>query len=216
MIQLQLQKQPNGIQPNLLLRHLFLLLELELISNLKINFAITPQPNDITGIFNFPYPCNAPFIVWSKIVKIIVHELICKIVVPLLALGNNNCNIGPAKIHIPIVHGNPISIETNSENDVFCDIVFLSFLAFAADIAGTNAVEKATFIDNGKLVSVSTFPPKIPYCVIAISSGINCFKLLTTVKESIFLFKDDIIAVNAIGTETIKIFFIIVLTLSYL
>ena len=101
------------------------------------------------------------------------------------------------------------------ENDVFSVIVLLSFLAFAADIAGTNAVAKATFIESGKLVNVSTFPPKIPYCATAISSGINCFKLLTTVNESIFLFSDDIIAVKAIGIETINIFFIIVLTLSY-
>lgn len=61
------------------------------------------------------------------------------------------------------MHGKPISIEISNENDVFCFIVFLSLLAFAADIAGTNAVENATFIDKGRLVSVSTFPPKIPY-----------------------------------------------------
>src|SRR5699024_164570 len=107
-------------------------------------------------------------------------------------------------------------IEVNSENDVFLDISFLSFLAFADAIAGTRAVENATFIESGKLVSVSTFPPNIPYCVIAISSGINSFKLLTTVNESMFLFNDDIIAVRAIGIDTINIFFIIFLTLSYL
>lgn len=96
--------------------------------------------------------------VWSNIVKIIVSELICNINSPELAFGNNKFKIGPANIHIPIVHGNPISIEINKEKDVFCVIVFSSLLAFAADIAGTKAVEKATFIDSGKLVSMSTFP----------------------------------------------------------
>lgn len=135
---------------------------------------------------------------------------------PELALGNNKLRIGPANKHIPTVQGSPINIDVIKENEVFCVIVFLSFLAFAADIAGTNAVAKATLIDNGKLVSISTFPPKIPYCEIAISSDMNCFKLLTTVKESIFLFKDDMIAVSAIGIETNKILLMMVLTLSYL
>lgn len=145
-----------------------------------------------------------------------VKELICNIVSPALALGNNKFNIGPANIHIPTVHGSPINIETNNENDVFCVIVLLSFLALAADIAGTKAVANATLIDNGKLVNVSTFPPNIPYCEIAISSGINCFRLLTTVKESIFLLSEDIMAVRAIGIETINIFLMIVIILSYL
>ena len=39
----------------------------------------------------------------------------------------------------------------------------MSFFALAADIAGTNAVANATFIDNGKLVNMSTLPPSIPY-----------------------------------------------------
>ena len=89
-------------------------------------------------------------------------------------------------------------------------------MALAADIVGTSAVANATFIDNGRLVSVSTFPPKIPYCEIAKFSSINSFRLLTTVNESIFLFNDDIIAVNAIGIDTYSIFFMIFLTLSYL
>lgn len=131
-------------------------------------------------------------------------------------MGNNKLKIGPANINIPTVHGNPINIDINNEKDVFSVIVFLSFLAFAADIAGTNAVENATFIESGKLVSISTLPPKIPYCAKASSSVINCFKLLTTVKESIFLFNDDIIAVKAIGVETNKTFFIILFTFSYL
>lgn len=154
--------------------------------------------------------------VWSNIVKIIVSELICRITSPELAFGNNRLKIGPANKHIPTVHGNPINIDVNKENDVFCVIVFLSFLALAADIAGTKAVANATLIDNGKLVNISTFPPNIPYWEIAISSDINSFKLLTTVNESIFLFKEDIIAVKAIGMETIRILFIIVRTLSYL
>ena len=148
--------------------------------------------------------------------NIIVKELICKTVAPALAFGNNKLSIGPANMHIPIVHGNPISIDVNNENDVFLVIVFLSCFALAADTAGTKAVANATFIDNGKLVNVSTFPPNIPYCATAISSLINSFRLLTTVNESIFLFNDDIIAVSAIGIDTNSIFFIIVLILSYL
>ena len=119
-------------------------------------------------------------------------------------------------MHIPIVQGSPISIDTSSENEVFLVISLLSFFALAADIAGTSAVAKATFIDSGRLVKVSTFPPNIPYWLTATSSGKNSFRLLTTVNESMFLFKEDIIAVKAIGIETNKIFFIIVLTLSYL
>ena len=46
-------------------------------------------------------------------------------------------------MNIPTVQGKPINIDTNNENEVFCVIVLLSFLAFAADIAGTNAVAKA-------------------------------------------------------------------------
>lgn len=126
--------------------------------NLKLILQILRQPKAIVGIISFPYPCKAPFMVWSNIVKIIVSELICNINSPELAFGNNKFKIGPANIHIPIVHGNPISIEINKEKDVFCVIVFSSLLAFAADIAGTKAVEKATFIDSGKLVSMSTFP----------------------------------------------------------
>ena len=102
-------------------------------------------------------------------------------------------------MHIPTVQGKPISIEINNENEVFCFIAFLSFFAFAAAIAGTNAVENATFIDKGKLVKVSTLPPNIPYWLTASSAGKNSFKLLTTVKESMFLFTDDNIAVKAIG-----------------
>ena len=92
----------------------------------------------------------------------------------------------------------------------------MSFFALAADIAGTNAVAKATFMANGKLVNVSTFPPKIPYNAVAWSSGINALKFLTTVNESTFLFIEDIIAVNVIGIDTNKILLIIVDTLSYL
>ena len=69
---------------------------------------------------------------------------------------------------------------------------------------------------NGRLVNVSTFPPKIPYNAVAWSSGINALKFLTTVNESTFLFIEDIIAVNVIGIETNKILLIIVDTLSYL
>ena len=200
----------------LLLLHLLLFLVLVLKLGLISALRLLRHPSDTAGIINFPYPCSIPFIVWSSIVNIIVNELICNTTAPELAFGNNKSNIGPANIHIPIVHGNPINIDVNNENDDFSVMVFLSFFAFAADIVGTSAVANATLIDNGKLVSVSTFPPKIPYCAIAEFSSMNCFKLLTTVNESIFLFNDDIIAVNAIGIETYNIFFMIFLTLSYL
>ena len=94
-------------------------------------------------------------------------HLLFGLVFPSFAFGNSKFNIGCANTNIPTVHGSPISIETNNENDVFCVIVLLSFLAFAADIAGTNAVENATFIASGSVVSVSTFPPKIPYNAVA-------------------------------------------------
>ena len=74
-------------------------------------------------------------------------------------------------------------------------------------------IANATFIASGKLVSVSTFPPNIPYNDVAVSSAINFFRFLTTVNESIFLFIDDIIAVSVIGIDTYSIFFIIFDTL---
>ena len=60
--------------------------------------------------------------VWSNIVKMIVNELICKTSVPELAFGYNKFSIGPANIHIPTVHGSPISIDINSVNVDFCFI----------------------------------------------------------------------------------------------
>ena len=154
----QYGKQPMPMQLLLLL-----FLEQEPILNLILVLQLLRAPSDIVGIINFPYPCKAPFIVWSKIVNNIVIELICNIIAPSLALGNNKFKIGSAKTYIPTVHGNAINIETNKENVVFSFIALLSFLAFAAEIAGTSAVENATFIAKGKLVRVSTFPPNIPY-----------------------------------------------------
>ena len=165
----------------------------------KMNLTNTPVASDIVGIISFPYPCNIPFIVWSNIVNIIAIALICNIKAPSFAFGNNKFSIGCANINIPIVHGSPINIDTNSENVAFSVIVLLSFLALAADIAGTSAVAKATFMANGNVVSVSTFPPNIPYNDVAVSSGMNFFRFLTTVNESTFLFIDDIIAVSVIA-----------------
>ena len=198
------------------LLHLLQMLGLVLKRGLISVLPVPRHPKEIAGIISFPYPCSAPFMVWSSIVKMIVNELICKIVAPALAFGNSKFKIGPANMHIPTVHGKPINIEISNENDVFSVIVFLSFLAFAADIVGTRAVANATFIESGKLVSISTFPPKIPYCANASFSGKNCFRLLTTVNESMFLLSDDIIAVNAIGADTSNTFLMIVFTLSYL
>lgn len=199
-----------------MLRHLRQIWDLVLILDLRLVSQLLRHPKAIAGTLNFPYPCSIALIVWSSTVNNIVNELICNTTAPELAFGNNKFNIGPANTNIPTVHGNAINIEVNIENEDFFTIVFLSFLALAAEIAGTNAVEKATFIDSGKLVSISTFPPSIPYCANASFSGKNSFKLLTTVNESMFLFNDDIIAVSAIGIDTINILFIIVFTLSYL
>ena len=88
----------------------------------------------------------------------------------LKALGYNNFNIGSANTHIPIVHGNPINIDTNSENDVRFVAVCVSFLALASAIAGTNAVANAIFTDNGNPINVSTLPLNIPYFSIANSA----------------------------------------------
>ena len=141
-----------------------LLLVLKL--NLKLILLLLRTPRDIAGIANFPYPCSVPFIVWSIIINIISNALICNIDAPCVAFGNNKFKIGSANIHIPIVQGSPINIEISNENDDFSLISFLSFLALAAEIAGTNAVAKATFIDIGidigSVIKVSTFPPKIP------------------------------------------------------
>ena len=182
----------------------------------NINLVITPHPNANAGTITLPKPCNAPFMVWSNIVNIIVNALICNITAPAFAFGNSKFNIGCANIHIPIVQGKPINIETNSENEVLFVAVFVSFFALAAAIAGTKAVANAIFIESGKLVRVSTFPLNIPYCIFASASGKNSFSPLTTVNESIFLFSEDIIADSAIGIDTNNIFLTIIIILSFL
>ena len=191
-------------------------MELELILNLKSVLQLLRQANAVAGTITLPNPCNAPFIVWSNIVNIIVNELICNIILPAVAFGKSKLSICCAKIHIPIVHGSPISIEIKSENDVLLVAVFVSFFALAAAIAGTSAVANAILIESGKLVKVSIFPANIPYWTLASPSVKNCFSPLTTVTESIFLFNYDIIALNAIGIETNNMFLIINATLSCL
>ena len=151
-------------------------------------------------------------IVWSNIVKIIVSEDICNNNAPSGCAGYSKCNIGSAKTIIPIVQGSPISILAIKENETLFVVVSLSPLAIALEIVGTNAVAKAILIDKGNDVNVSTFPPKIPYCAFASDSVINFLSPLTTVNESIFLLKDDIIELNDIGIETLNIFFTILLT----
>ena len=102
------------------------------------------------------------------------------------------------------------------ENDVLLVAVSLSFVAFAADIAGTNAVANAILIANGKFVKVSTFPANCPYNFVDTSADKYVLKILFTVNESIFLLNDVIIELNVNGIDTINIFFIIVFTFSYL
>ena len=103
--------------------HLLLFLELELILGLVLILPALRHPNETVGIINFPYPCRAPFIVWSNIVNNIVNELISNITAPAFAFGNNKFSIGCANTHIPIVHGSPINIDINKENLVFSLIV---------------------------------------------------------------------------------------------
>ena len=76
-----------------MLLHLHQLMGLEPKLNSILVLQLRRHPKDIVGIISFPYPCNAPFMVWSSIVNIIVSELICKITAPLLAFGNNKLNI---------------------------------------------------------------------------------------------------------------------------
>ena len=180
------------------------------------NLTKHPIPNAVAGIITFPNPCNAPFIVWSNIENITDTDISWSNSAPSFAFGYNKFNIGCAKTIIPTTHGNPINIEVNNENDVLFVAVSLSFFAFAADIAGTNAVANAIFMASGKFVTVSTFPLNCPYNFVAISAGIYVLKILFTVKESIFLLNDVIIELNVNGIETINMFFTIVLTFSYL
>ena len=63
----------------------------------KINFNATPTNKAIAGVIIFPIPCNAPFTVCSKTVKIIAKELTCKIKAPSGAFGNSKFKIGPSK-----------------------------------------------------------------------------------------------------------------------
>ena len=55
----------------------------------------------------------------------------------------------------------------------------MSLFAFAAAIAGTNAVANAIFTDNGNPIKVSTLPLNIPYFSIAISDGKYVDKMTT-------------------------------------
>ena len=140
-------------------------------------------------------------------------EINCNNNAPWFAFGYNKFKIGCAKTIIPTTHGRPINIDVNNENDVLFVAVSLSFLALAADIAGTSAVANAIFIASGKLVNVSTFPLNCPYNLVAISDAIYVLNILFTVNESIFLLNDVIIELNVNGIDTINIFFTIVFTL---
>ena len=84
----------------------------------NISLIIPPSANAITGTFTFPNPCNAPFIVCVRTIKIIVNADNCSISAPFAALGNNICNISFENIIIYIVNGMPISIVTNIENSI--------------------------------------------------------------------------------------------------
>ena len=107
-----------------------------------------------------------------------------------------------------------IIIVSNIESDILFEALLISPFAIAAEIVGTNAVENATLNDSGNVISVSTFPLSIPYCIVASLSVITFFKYLVTVIESTFLFNVDIIALSVIGSETNIIFFTILIGLS--
>ena len=152
----------------------------------------------------------------SMNLDIIVNAATCNSPPPALAFGYSKLSIGCANMHIPIVHGSPINIDTNNENEVLLVAVSMSFFAFASAIAGTNAVANAMFTDNGNPISVSTFPLNIPYFSIAISAGKYVDKILFTVNASTFLFIEDSTELIVIGIDTISTFFTILNTLSYL
>ena len=99
-------------------------------------------------------------------------DINCNNNAPSFAFGYNKFNIGCANTIIPTTQGKPINMDVNNENDVLLVAVSLSFLAFAADIAGTNAVAKAILIARGKFVNVSTFPLNCPYNLVATSDAI--------------------------------------------
>jgi hypothetical protein len=53
-------------------------------------------------------------------------------------------------------HGKTIKIDAKNENDNLRSACSISFFAKSDAIAGTNAVQKAAFIANGKWINVST------------------------------------------------------------
>lgn len=107
-----------------------------------------------------------------------------------------------------------IIIVRSIENDILFDAPLLSPFAIAAETVGTSAVEKATLNDSGNVISVSTFPLSIPYCIVASFSVITLFKYLVTVIESTFLFSVDIIALSVIGNDTNSILFTTLIAVS--
>ena len=183
---------------------------------LKINLIIAPIANAITGTFNFPNPCNAPFIVCINTTNIIVQDAKESICAPEEALGNNKSNICFENMHIHKLQGIPINIVTNIENSILLFAIFISLFATAAEIVGTNAVEKAILNEKGSVINVSTFPFSIPYISVAFSSPIVLLKILTTVKASIVLLSTENNAHNAIGIDTHSILLTIFITLSLL
>ena len=138
--------------------------------------------------------------------KIIVKENICNKNPPSDAFGNNKFKIGLANTIIPNVQGSPIIIVINNDKDILLLAVLLSPFAINPETEGTNAVANAILKESGNVANVSTLPDKIPYCAFAITSGKNVFNPFTTVTISTIFDNVDIIALNVIGIETIKIF----------
>ena len=110
------------------------------------------------------------------------------------------------------VQGNPIIKHNNNESEILLFIVWLSPLACAAEIAGTNAVVNATFNESGNVASISAFALNIPYLTFAASSPKIGFNILTTVNESTNFITDVKIAVKEIGIESHNIIFTILFT----
>lgn len=181
----------------------------------NINLTIEPIPIAITGSFTLRSPCNTPLIVCVIATKTILNEHIFNIVAPKYAFGNNNFNIGSAKINNIAVNGKLISIVANIEKFILFIDLSVSPFASAADIVGIKLIAKAMLNEYGSTTKLSTFPVKIPYCFVASSTPMNLLIVFTVVNASIVLFVEDKRAVKAIGKNKYIMFFMTFLTLSF-
>ena len=193
-----------------------LTLNIDIKTIFNINLIILPIANAITGMFTFPNPCRAPFIVCVNTTNTIVNDDILSISPPIDAFGKSNPKNSFENKYISIVNGIPINIVTSIENRIFFFATSISFFATAPEIAGTSAVANAILNENGSITNVSTLPFKIPYCSNAFSSPIILFSILTTVSASMVFVVAENKAHKLIGIDTSNILFMILIVLSLL